>query len=351
MNKRHQSTVTQYFIKPVLLGLIVAVLVLVSLPLFQTQPNRPATASNTLVSYADAVDLAAPAVVNIYTAQSVRHPTRPGQRTSTLRLGSGVIMNSKGFILTAAHVVSDFDQIQVALQDGRIFAAQLIGSDPLTDLAVLRIDADNLTVIPRNENYIPRVGDVVLAIGNPYNLGQTVTQGIISATGRVNPDNAHSEFIKMDASINEGNSGGALVNSRGELVGINSGRYLSEQGEELTGISFSVVYYLAERIMEQIIAEGAVTRGYLGVEALQGYHPEFKLMGIVLEHIDTGSPAEKANLRAGDFVYQINGIKLESLNQALDLVTAARPGTTLTFSVIREQQQFTTVATIERLQN
>ncbi len=350
MPKLRQSALTQYLIKPALIGFIAAALVLATLPLLNKEPSNVRHAPlNELISFADAVELAAPAVVNIYTTQSVRNPRRPLQNLSTLRLGSGVIMNAKGFILTAHHVVSDVDQIRVALQDGRVFGAQLIGSDSLTDLAVLRIDADNLTVIPRNDNYSPRVGDVVLAIGNPYNLGQTVTQGIISATGRTNPDNGYSEFIKMDASINEGNSGGALVNSRGELVGINSGRYLSEQGEELTGISFSVAYHLAERIMEQIIAEGSVTRGYLGVEARQGYHPQFKKAGIVLEQVEPESPAELANLRPGDFIYRINGIELESLNQALDLVAAARPGSALMMDFIREQQMLSANVVIQHL--
>lgn len=350
MPKFRQSALTQYLIKPALVGFIVAALVIVALPLVN-QPTAPVHTSTqpALISFADAVELAAPAVVNIYTTQSIRNPRRPLQNASTLRLGSGVIMNSRGFILTARHVVSDVDLIRVALQDGRVFGAQLIGSDSLTDLAVLRIEADNLAVIPRNDNYTPRVGDVVLAIGNPYNLGQTVTQGIVSATGRTNPENGYSEFIKMDASINEGNSGGALVNSRGELVGINSGRYLSQQGEELTGISFSVTYHLAERIMEQIIAEGSVTRGYLGVEARQGFHSELNMVGIVLERVEPNSPAELANLKPNDFVFRINDIPLESLNQALDLVAAARPGSKLRIHFIREQEQFVTEAVIQHL--
>lgn len=350
MPKFRQSALTQYLIKPALIGFIAAALVLVTLPLVnRSTPSQTPSSQAQVISFADAVELAAPAVVNIYTTQSVRDPRRPLQSVSTLRLGSGVIMNAKGFILTARHVVSDVDLIHVALQDGRVFGAQLIGSDVLTDLAVLRIEADNLAVIPRNDDYSPRVGDVVLAIGNPYNLGQTVTQGIVSATGRTNPENGYSEFIKMDASINEGNSGGALVNSRGELVGINSGRYLSEQGEELTGISFSVTYHLAERIMAQIIAEGSVTRGYLGVEAREGRHPQLNITGIVLERVEPGSPAALANLQANDFVYGINDTQLESLNQALDLVAAARPGSTLRLHYIRHQEHFTTEAVIQHL--
>ncbi|RUO42865.1 serine protease [Aliidiomarina taiwanensis] len=349
MAKQHASLLTQYLIKPALLGFIVAALVLAVLPLVQqpTESSRVATASD-LVSFADAVELAAPAVVNIYTTQS-SHPNAHLQGPPTLRLGSGVIMNAKGFILTARHVVSNVDQIRVALQDGRVFGAQLIGSDSLTDLAVLRIAADNLAVIPRNDSYTPRVGDVVLAIGNPYNIGQTVTQGIISATGRNNPDNAYSEFIRMDAAINEGNSGGALVNSRGELVGINSGRYLSEQGEELTGISFSVAYHLAERVMEQIIAEGSVTRGYFGVEARHAFHPELNIPGVVIERIEPEGPAHLAGLRPGDFLVRINGVELKSLNQALDMVAATRPGTSIRIDFVRQQQYLTTEAVIQHL--
>src|SRR5690554_4604950 len=221
MAQYRSSPLTQYFIKPVILGLIVAVIVLVTMPLFAPQHTPTNQLSSAPVSYADAVDRASPAVVNIYTEQSVRDSRRPWQQRSQAALVPGVIMNNDGYILTANHVVSSVDEVRVALQDGRLFIAQLVGRDELTDLAVLRIDADNLPVIPRNLNYNPRVGDVVLAIGNPYNLGQTVTQGIVSATGKTSLGSGYSEFVQTDASINEGNSGGALINTRGELVGIN----------------------------------------------------------------------------------------------------------------------------------
>ncbi|WP_113907060.1 trypsin-like peptidase domain-containing protein [Aliidiomarina celeris] len=345
MAQYRSSPLTQYFIKPVILGLIVAVIVLVAMPLFAPQHTPTNQLSSAPVSYADAVERAAPAVVNIYTEQSVRDSRRPWQQRSQVVLGSGVIMNSDGYILTANHVVSSVDEVRVALQDGRLFIAQLVGRDELTDLAVLRIDADNLPVIPRNLNYNPRVGDVVLAIGNPYNLGQTVTQGIVSATGKTSLGSGYSEFVQTDASINEGNSGGALINTRGELVGINSAQYLAEQGS--TGIHFSVAYRVAQRVMEQIISEGVVTRGYLGVVAEQNYQSQFQDTGIFLREVERGGPADKAGLRAGDFIYRINGTDIATVGQGLDLVADTPPGVTLTIDFIRNNQRLSTEALIE----
>lgn len=352
MSQKRPSFFIQYLLKPIGFGLIIGILVLIILPLLAPQPykNTPESESQGLISYADAVDLAASAVVNIYTTHSSRQSRYQQAPDARLRLGSGVIMDSKGYILTARHVVEDVDHIWVALQDGRVYGAQLIGSDRLTDLAVLRIEVTNVTVIPINANYLPRVGDVVLAIGNPHNLGQTVTQGIISATGRTDPDNGYSEFIRTDAAINEGNSGGALVNTRGELVGINSGRYLSQQGEALTGVSFSVAYHQALRIMEQIIATGSVTRGYLGVTARQGFYQGMDRPGIIIENIDPQSPAATAGLQVGDFVYQIDQQPIDSLSQALDIVAATAPGKTLTFLFIRQQQHDQTQVVIEQLE-
>ena len=192
-------------------------------------------------------------------------------------LGSGIIMDSSGHIITNYHVIKDAEQIIVAIQDGRIFTAKLIGVDLLTDLAVVKIDAENLPVIPTNDDLTPRVGDVVLAIGNPFNVGQTVTQGIISATGRsglgtMGPNTrGRQDLLQSDVSINSGNSGGALVNTRGELVGIASGQYQrgSASGEsDSTGISFAIPYKLAKRIMGELIKNGKVTRGYLGISTV-----------------------------------------------------------------------------------
>ncbi|MCH8501261.1 MAG: trypsin-like peptidase domain-containing protein [Aliidiomarina sp.] len=341
----------QYLFKPALLGLVVAALVLAFLH-FREQSPQPRTAivSSDLISFSSAFEHAAPAVVNIYTTQSVREARFSSRPTTVMRLGSGIIMDPRGFILTALHVVQDVDEIQVALQDGRIFGAQLVGSDLLTDLAVLRIDAGNLPVIPVNPDYEPRPGDVVLAIGNPYNLGQTVTQGIISATGRISLGSGYAEFIQMDAAINEGNSGGALVNSRGELVGIASASYQSEfSNRGSQGIYFALSYPLAERIMQQLISEGVVTRGYLGITAGQYYRDDFSTRGLRIDEVDERGPAWRAGLRPGDFIFEIAGQAVTSVNQGLDLVAEARPGTRLNIRFYRGEEQLETDVVIEQL--
>lgn len=184
-------------------------------------------------------------------------------------LGSGVIMSSNGYIITNRHVVNNADQIQIALPDGLIFDALIVGSDSLTDLAVLKIDAENLPVIPINPHRKAHVGDIVLAIGNPYNLGQTVTQGIISATGRVGlSPTRRQNFLQTDASINHGNSGGALINTEGELMGINTLSFdHSENGFTPEGLGFAIPTELATKIMEKLIRDGRVIRGFIGITA------------------------------------------------------------------------------------
>jgi len=332
------------------LGLAVAAVVLVVLHLAETDSDNNVTTSDDVVSFSQAFERAAPAVVNIYTAQEVRQQRFDPRPSTYVRLGSGVIMDPRGFILTAYHVVSEVDEIQVALQDGRVFGAQLIGADPRTDLAVLKIDAENLPVIHIAESYQPRAGDVVLAIGNPYNLGQTVTQGIISATGRLSPGSGYSEFIQMDAAINEGNSGGALVNSKGQLVGINSASYQSQFASRgSAGIYFAISSRLAIRIMQQLITEGVVTRGYLGVSAGSSYSDFLETQGLVVEEVDPESPAQLAGLRPGDFIFEIAGQRITSVQQGLDLVAEARPGTELEIRFYREREQMQTTVTIEAL--
>lgn len=341
----------QYLFKPALLGLVVAAIVVTFMQFREQSPApREEVASNDLISFSNAFENAAPAVVNIYTTQSLREARFSTQPTTVMRLGSGIIMDPRGYILTALHVVQDVDEIQVALQDGRIFGAQLVGSDTLTDLAVLRIDAGNLPVIPVNPDYVARPGDVVLAIGNPYNLGQTVTQGIVSATGRISLGSGYAEFIQMDAAINEGNSGGALVNSRGELVGIASASYQSEfSSRGSQGIYFALSYQLAERIMQQLISEGVVTRGYLGITAGQYYRDDFSTRGLRVDEVDERGPAWRAGLRPGDFIYEIAGQPVTSVNQGLDLVAEARPGTRLQIRFYRGEQQLETEVVIEQL--
>ncbi|EGN74866.1 trypsin-like serine protease [Idiomarina sp. A28L] len=353
--KRQKSTFseifTQYFLKPALLGVVVALIVLWVITRQPAGEQQEQLIHGELMTFSSAFERAAPAVVNIYTAQSIRDGRVRSQPATAMRLGSGIIMDSRGYILTALHVVQNVDQIEVALQDGRLFGAQLVGSDELTDLAVLRIDANNLPTISVNESYTPRAGDVVLAIGNPYNLGQTVTQGIISATGRISLGSAYAEFIQMDAAINEGNSGGAVVNSRGELVGIASASYQSEfSSRGSQGIYFALAYPLAQRIMRQLINEGAVTRGYLGITAGQYYSDDFSTRGLRVDDVVEQGPAWRAGLRTGDFIYEIGGRAVTSVNQGLDLVAEATPGSELEIKFYRGGEPRAVIVTIEQLQ-
>lgn len=352
-----RSNLVHIIVKPALMGLMVAVLVILLLPYIQKSADPTMRPARGVASYADAVNKASPAVVNIYTTQSIRQtPYDPRPRTS-IRLGSGVIMDNRGFILTANHVVSGVDEIRVALQDGRLLGAQLVGSDRLTDLAVLRIEADNLPVIPQNNELEPRVGDVVLAIGNPYNLGQTVTQGIISATGRVGLagrtgglSSGYSDFLQMDAAINEGNSGGALVNSNGDLVGINNASYQSQVANQASsGIYFAVPYSLAQNIMQQIISDGVVVRGYIGITAEQHYNLMQETRGLLVSAIDPQGPAAAAGLAVGDFIYEIGGEPIQSVNQGLDIVAETRPGEQLEVLFFRDVRPMQAAVRIERL--
>ncbi|MDR2989277.1 MAG: trypsin-like peptidase domain-containing protein, partial [Providencia alcalifaciens] len=246
----------------VLLGLVTASIIIVAVPSLRPQGLADLLYGKTNsepVSYNKAVRRAAPAVVYVYSSSKGSF-SQSGRELQSL--GSGVILSANGYIVTNKHVVDNPDQILVALQDGAIFDAFLVGSDPLTDLAVLKIDAENLPVIPINTKRITHVGDVVLAIGNPYNLGQTVTQGIISATGRVGLSSTRRQnFLQTDASINSGNSGGALINTEGELVGINTLSFSAGQGVSSEGLSFAIPTALATKIMEKLIRDGRVVRG------------------------------------------------------------------------------------------
>lgn len=249
-------------LRSVILGLIVAALLLVAVPGLRLGSDLLSHSNDSTseepVSYNTGVRRAAPAVVYVY--------NRSASGASDV-LGSGVIMDPRGYILTNKHVINDASQIIVNLQDGRYFEAMLVGSDSLTDLAVLKINATNLPVIPINPQRIAHVGDLVMAIGNPYNIGQTVTQGIIGATGRVGlSPSRHQDFLQTDASINRGNSGGALINSLGELMGINTLSFdKSSNGETPEGLGFAIPTKLATKVMEKLIRDGRVIRGYIGI--------------------------------------------------------------------------------------
>lgn len=340
-----------YIVRFVFLGLVVAAVVITG-QRWLSSNDQPLVNGNQPVSFATAVNRAAPAVVNIYSIGELPdyyYSRRPG---SVLRLGSGVIMDNRGHVLTAYHVVADVNQIQVALQDGRQYSGQVIGFDRVTDLAVVRIEADNLPVILTDDNLRTRVGDVVLAIGNPLNLGQTITQGIISATGgRMGVIHSHADLIQMDAAISEGTSGGALVNSQGYLVGINNAQFRGPSGQGVDGIYFAIPYPLAKRVMTALIEEGEVVRGYLGVNV--GETPNtieiYRQPGIFISGVDRGSPAEEAGLQPEDYVIEMGGTPVSSAAQGLNLVAEMKPGTELEVKFYRGEELMTTVVTIRKL--
>lgn len=340
-----------YIVRSVILGLAVAAIVIVALPYIQQQPSQDSQIEPP-VSFATAVNRAAPAVVNIYSIGSSRTSFYSRRPSTVVRLGSGVIMDNRGHILTAYHVVADVNEIQVALQDGRNYSGQVIGYDRITDLAVVRIEADNLPIIPQNSSLRTQVGDVVLAIGNPHNLGQTITQGIVSATGgRMGIIHSHADLLQMDAVINEGASGGALINSQGYLVGINNAQFRDARGQGIDGIYFAVPYPLAHSVMDSLIREGEVVRGYLGVQV--GENPQsnaYGQPGIYVTGIDPNSPAERAGLRAEDYITEINGTPMSSATEGLAVVARTKPGTTIQVKFYRDNQEETVDVTITKLQ-
>lgn len=344
----------KYVLRSASYGIMFAVVLLLLMPqlrdkqLFQWFPLSAKNTVKQPLSYANAVRSAGPAVVNIYSEDVQENPSYGGPARKTSVLGSGVIMQSQGYILTNYHVVQNSELIIVVLQSGQVLPAEVIGFDIITDLAVLKVQANNLPVIPQHEHEVSQVGDVVLAIGNPLNLGQTVTQGIISATGQSGLSTSYAEFLQMDAAINVGNSGGALVNSNGTLVGINSRKFTNanQNSSSIQGIFFAVPYQLAHKVMTKIIQHGRVVRGWLGVNA-SNYVANIK--GFVIDSITPNSPAFLANLKAGDIVYQINKTPLRSIRHALDIVAETTPGAVLNFEIYRENKQLTIPVTIQEI--
>jgi Do/DeqQ family serine protease len=313
-------------------------------------------------SYADAAQRSMPAVVHIFTSKAGRNQRHPlfddpvfrhffGERPSDSQsqpaagLGSGVIVSTDGYILTNNHVIETADAIEVALNDGRKFPARLIGRDPETDLAVLRIDSVNrLPAIHFANRDALAVGDVVLAIGNPFGVGQTVTMGIVSALGRSQLGiNTFENYIQTDAAINPGNSGGALVDSAGNLAGINTAIY-SRSGGSL-GIGFAIPVSIARNVLEQIVASGEVTRGWVGVE-IQDITPELAesfgfgdTRGALISGVLRGSPAEKGGIRPGDVLTAVDGQAVRDPRAMLDAVAALPPGRSAQFRVRRGSQE------------
>lgn len=310
-----------------------------------------------VASYADAVARAAPSVVNIYTTKRQNVPLIPLPDDPVLRqffgqlpgfsaqresasLGSGVIASSDGYVLTNFHVVEAADAIQVALADGRTGAAKVVGADPETDLAVLKLSLTDLPAIAFSQSRVA-VGDVVLAIGNPFGVGQTTTMGIVSALGRNGLGiNTYENFIQTDAAINPGNSGGALVAADGGLIGINTAIY-SESGGSL-GIGFAIPAETARDIMTQIVGTGRVQRGWLGVEP-QDVTPDLarafnlprETRGVVIAGVMREGPAGKAGLRVGDIVQRINDAEVRDTVSMLSRIAALKPGTKATLHLLR----------------
>ena len=310
----------------------------------------PIVVQEQALSYANAVQRASPAVAIIYPERIQNDISYGRNQRVIIGSGSGVIMDPNGYILTNYHVVQNADMISVVLQTGEAYAAQIIGYDIYTDLAVLKVDAINLPTIPQSENLVSRVGDVVLAIGNPLNLGQTVTQGIVSATGRNGlSSTSYQEFLQMDAAINDGNSGGALINTKGELVGINSRKFTESNSHiNIQGIFFAIPYELAFKVMKQIIENGRVVRGWLGITSDE-YRLDIK--GFVIKGLAKDGPAERSGLQLNDIVYQIGDKPINSINQALDIVAETKPGTALNFKIYRDSVPREIQITIGELKN
>ena len=326
----------------------------VSIQQVTSAPGRTPLAS----SYAEAAKRAMAAVVSVYTTKEIRrtpHTDDPlferffgdrfrGQAERVSSLGSGVIATADGYILTNHHVVQAADEILVALADGRRVEARLIGADPETDLAVLRISAPNLPVITFGQAEGLSVGDIVLAIGNPFDVGQTVTMGIVSALGRNNLGiNRYENFIQTDAAINQGNSGGALVDSNGNLVGINSAIYSRSGGS--IGIGFAIPTTIVTQVMQQLIRSGKVTRGYFGIEPVD-ITPELvealKLArrdGVVVRGVQRNAPAGKAGMEPGDVILSINSLTVRDTPAMLNQIAQLAPDTVAKVKVIRNGRE------------
>ncbi|TDQ57372.1 DegS peptidase [Mesocricetibacter intestinalis] len=321
----------------VLIGLVCAGLILFVLPQFGTKGALLNIYNNDVASFRDAVRIASPAVVNVYNQSFSPSENHQFQVNN---LGSGVIMTQDGYILTNQHVIQNADQIVVALQNGRIYEANLIGSDSLTDLAVLKIKAENLSTIPQNPARQVHVGDIALAIGNPYNLGQSVSQGIISATGRnaVGDSVGRQNFIQTDASINRGNSGGALINSLGELVGISTLSIGKNANEGAEGLSFAIPVEIANEVMEKIIKDGRVIRGFFGVQSdilFNNGQEEENGNGVKIKSVMQGGPAALAGILPDDVILKFNGIQAKSPAQMMQIISNIAPNTKVPVLVSR----------------
>ena len=341
-----------FLFQSIVVGLAAAFVVVLRwprrLPMAERAPEAAAPAS-----FADAVEISAPAVANVYTRRLVQSAAGTGSRERALlhtTLGSAVVIDPVGYLVTNYHVVADAAEIRVQMADGRIADPEVVGYDAETDLALLKVDIGPLPAIPLGRSANVRVGDVVLAIGNPYGLTKTVTQGIVSATGRGMLNlTTFENFIQTDAAINEGNSGGALVNSLGELVGINTAVLAQDAGTE--GISFAIPVDLVRGVVAEIQEHGRVIRGWVGLEPDELSSAELEARGlesgagILLTRIFEEGPAARAGLRRGDVILTINDELIRSAQQARLLVAALEPGDRVQLTGWRDGHRFTATLT------
>jgi serine peptidase DegS len=343
--------VAAFFAQSAAIGLAVAFLVVLFRP--DLVSSRQGAASRGTTSYADAVAASASAVATIYTERTLSpSPTRGGVALRGRALGSGVVISREGYVVTNWHVIRDADEIRVQLADGRVATPELVGTDPETELALLRIALPNLPTIALGRSDGLKVGEVVLAIGNSLGLSQTVTMGIVSATGRGNLNvTIFEDFIQTDAAINVGNSGGALVNSRGELVGINTAVISSAPSDPPEGIGFAIPVNLVRGVMDQLIEHGRVIRGYLGVDTSDLPEVQARALGIdgsavLLQGVN--GPAAAAGLRPGDVLTHINDQRMFTYQQAMNLVASSQPGERIKIRVARANgTTFATEAVLE----
>jgi serine peptidase DegS len=357
-----------FLLRAIVAGLALAFIIVYLWPALSGGPeNSPTPASDTTksapFSYAEAVNRAAPAVVSIYTRSLRTQPFRsensersdqtPGVRYLYRLIqgeGSGVLMSEEGYILTNHHVINRVQNIEVALWDGRLAPARVVGSDLETDLAVLKVGLQDLPVAPVATNPAVRVGDVVLAIGNALGLSHTVTMGIVSGTGRNDLRSLlYEDFIQTDAAINAGNSGGALINANGELVGINTRNLASVEGAQ--NIGFAIPISLARNVMSQIIEYGSVRRGWLGAsysDIRPTTQPDGSSLriGVGVREVAHGGPAWSAGIRQGDVIVSLDGETVSDASQFLLAISQREPGSTVELEVSRRSESFQTYATL-----
>jgi len=361
--KTTMGSLLGFLIRSVIAGLALAFVVLYLWPSVSERLNRQPEVANIVpvapVSYADAVDRTAPSVVSIYTRTVELQQVSPRLQKllgssyisrSRQDMGSGVLVSEDGYILTNNHVISQVQNISVGLWDGRFATAQVVGSDPETDLAVLKIDLKGLPAAPLAEDEKVRVGDVVLAIGNAFGLSHTVTMGIISATGRNDLRSVlYEDFIQTDAAINAGNSGGALINYRGEVIGINTRNLDQMQGAQ--NIGFAIPIAMAKDVMQQIVESGTVRRGSIGALfsdlplSLQTDGSAVR-RGIQIRDVTPNGPAWSAGIRPGDILLSIDGVEVDDARALLLMIAQRQPGSRVEFKVRRDSEIFETYATL-----